>query len=39
LLETGDAILFQADAEHSYKNPGDETTIMYLVMTYAADIG
>jgi transcriptional regulator with XRE-family HTH domain len=38
VLETGDAILFRADVEHSYKNLADTTTIMFLVMTYAADI-
>jgi transcriptional regulator with XRE-family HTH domain len=34
LLGTGDAITFQADVPHAYKNPGDTETIMYLVMTY-----
>jgi mannose-6-phosphate isomerase-like protein (cupin superfamily) len=38
VLEAGDAILFRADAEHSYKNSGDTPTVMYLVMTYAADV-
>lgn len=38
ILETGDAIMFRADVEHSYKNLGDTPTIMFLVMTYAADI-
>jgi transcriptional regulator with XRE-family HTH domain len=31
----GDAIHFQADVPHEYKNPGDVETVMYLVMTYA----
>lgn len=39
VLETGDAILFRADVEHSYRNIGQVRTVMYLVMTYAADVG
>lgn len=35
-LGEGDAILFEADRPHAYKNPGDTETVMYLVMTYAA---
>jgi hypothetical protein len=38
-IATGDAILFRADVEHSYKNIGEMPTLMYLVMTYAADVG
>lgn len=34
LVEEGDAIHFEADVEHSYKNPGSVETRMYLVMTY-----
>ncbi len=34
LLVQGDAILFQADVPHSYRNPGTGETILYLVMTY-----
>jgi quercetin dioxygenase-like cupin family protein len=34
-LETGDAIVFEADVPHVYANPGDVETLMYLVMTYA----
>jgi transcriptional regulator with XRE-family HTH domain len=37
-LETGDAILFEADVPHTYVNPGDRETLMYLVMTYAEEI-
>ena len=33
-LGTGDAVFFEADVPHEYKNPGDVETIMYLVMTY-----
>lgn len=38
ILETGDAIMFRADVEHSYRNLADTPTVMFLVMTYAADI-
>jgi transcriptional regulator with XRE-family HTH domain len=38
-LERGDAILFQADVPHSYENPGAEPAVVYLVMTYAQEIG
>ncbi len=34
-LATGDAILFDADVPHEYRNDGDELLRMYLVMTYA----
>jgi transcriptional regulator with XRE-family HTH domain len=34
-LDTGDAIVFVADAAHSYVNVGDAACVMYLVMTYA----
>jgi transcriptional regulator with XRE-family HTH domain len=38
-LSEGDAIVFEADAPHVYENPGATTTVMYLVMTYANEIG
>ncbi len=38
-LETGDAILFEADVPHSYRNPAARTATMYLVMTYANKSG
>lgn len=38
-LSTGDAILFEADKPHSYKNTGDSDATMYLVMTYAEQVG
>ncbi len=38
-LGTGDAILFEADAPHVYRNPGESETVMYLVMTYADTVG
>jgi transcriptional regulator with XRE-family HTH domain len=34
-LNPGDAILFEADVPHSYRNTGEAEAIMYLVMTYA----
>lgn len=34
-LETGDAIVFEADVPHSYINVGGSDCVMYLVMTYA----
>jgi transcriptional regulator with XRE-family HTH domain len=37
-LATGDAILFEADVPHSYRNPGASETVMYLVMTYAEKV-
>jgi transcriptional regulator with XRE-family HTH domain len=39
LLEPGDAILFAADQPHSYRNPGDEEAVAYLVMTYVEPAG
>jgi len=38
-LETGDSILFEADTPHAYRNPGKVESVMYLVMTYAEEIG
>lgn len=38
LLATGDAILFEADVPHAYRNPGTTETVMYLVMTYAEKV-
>jgi len=34
-LETGDAIVFEADVPHTYTNTGSKECVMYLVMTYA----
>jgi transcriptional regulator with XRE-family HTH domain len=39
LLTTGDAILFEADKPHVYRNVGPEDVTMYLVMTYAEEVG
>jgi transcriptional regulator with XRE-family HTH domain len=38
-LATGDAILFEADAPHVYRNPGHAEAVMFLVMTYAEQVG
>jgi transcriptional regulator with XRE-family HTH domain len=38
-LDTGDAILFKADTPHAYRNPGRGEAVIYLVMTYAEEIG
>ncbi len=38
-LETGDSILFEADTPHAYRNVGRTEAVMYLVMTYAEEIG
>jgi transcriptional regulator with XRE-family HTH domain len=39
VLAAGDAILFEADQPHAYRNIGDTEAVMYLVMTYATSIG
>jgi quercetin dioxygenase-like cupin family protein len=39
LLGPGDAILFQADQPHAYRNPSDEEALAYLVMTYVEPTG
>ncbi|MDX2093242.1 MAG: helix-turn-helix domain-containing protein [Kofleriaceae bacterium] len=38
-LEAGDSILFEADTPHAYRNVGRNEVVMYLVMTYAEEIG
>jgi transcriptional regulator with XRE-family HTH domain len=38
-LDAGDSILFEADHPHVYRNPGKVETVMYLVMTYAEEVG
>jgi len=37
-LAAGDAILFEADVAHSYRNAGRAEAVMYLVMTYAEKV-
>jgi transcriptional regulator with XRE-family HTH domain len=38
-LEPGDAILFEADTPHSYRNTGGREAVLYLVMTYVQAVG
>lgn len=38
-LEAGDAILFEADQPHVYRNAGSGDAVLYLVMTYAEQVG
>ena len=38
-LTAGDSILFEADAPHAYRNAGKVEAVMYLVMTYAEEVG
>jgi transcriptional regulator with XRE-family HTH domain len=38
-LQKDDAILFEADVPHVYRNIGDVEAVMYLVMTYSDEIG
>lgn len=38
-LEPGDSILFEADSPHAYRNVGRSEAVMYLVMTYAQEVG
>ena len=38
-LAEGDAIQFEADVPHSYRNPGDAEAVAYLVMTYVETVG
>lgn len=38
-LGAGDAILFEADVPHQYRNVGTSELVMYLVMTYAEKTG
>lgn len=37
-LEEGDAILFDADTPHTYRNPGDTDAILHLVMAYVEPV-
>ena len=38
-LTPNDAIVFEADVPHVYRNTGDTEAVMYLVMTYSDEIG
>ena len=37
-LDTGDAIQFEADAPHEYRNPSNREAVIYLVMTYGEKV-
>lgn len=39
LLQAGDAIFFEADSTHAYRNPTEREAVLYLVMTYAQEVG
>jgi len=39
MLGRGDAIVFEADVPHVYRNRAERDTVMYLVMTYADTVG
>lgn len=40
VLAAGDAVVFEADVAHAYRNPDpDRDTRMFLVMTYAEPVG
>ncbi len=38
-LRAGDAIVFEADSAHVYRNAGEGEAVLYLVMTYAETVG
>ena len=38
-LDAGDAIFFNAETSHSYRNTGPVDAVLYLVMTYAEEVG
>ncbi len=38
-LDAGDSILFEADTPHAYRNVGRIEAVMFLVMTYAEEVG
>jgi transcriptional regulator with XRE-family HTH domain len=39
LVNPGDAIVFEADVRHVYRNTSTVECVMYLVMTYADEVG
>jgi transcriptional regulator with XRE-family HTH domain len=39
LLNEGDAMAFEADVPHSYRNTGAQEAVLYLVMTYVEAVG
>lgn len=38
-LKAGDAIFFEADGPHAYRNTGAREAVLYLVMTYTEQVG
>jgi quercetin dioxygenase-like cupin family protein len=38
-LHADDAIWFQADVAHTYRNVGSLTAVLYLVMNYIETVG
>jgi transcriptional regulator with XRE-family HTH domain len=38
-LAVGDAVAFEADTHHTYRNPGHDEGLYYLVMTYVDPVG
>ena len=38
-LDAGDAIVFEADLPHVYRNRAEGESVLYLVMTYADTVG
>ena len=38
-LRTGDAMVFEADSPHAYRNSGEGEAVMFLVMVYAESVG
>jgi quercetin dioxygenase-like cupin family protein len=38
-LQAGDAILFEADVPHAYRNLSAGESVLYLVMTYVEPVG
>lgn len=38
-LGPGDAMVFEADVPHAYRNPAGAEAVVYLVMTYAEPVG
>jgi len=38
-LNPGDAVVFEADTPHAYRNAGEVEALLYLVMTYADTVG
>ncbi len=39
VLKAGDSLDFRSDVERTYSNPTDRPTTMYVVITYAANVG